>query len=72
VFARRSVTVPPASLWEAVELADLPHPGERIEKGHPICTVFAGAQTPERCRERLLERAAAVYRCVERRLKRAS
>jgi len=72
VFARRSVTVPPASLWEAVDLADLPHPGERIEKGHPICTVFAEAQTPQRCREQLLERAAAVYRCVERRLKRAS
>jgi predicted ATP-grasp superfamily ATP-dependent carboligase len=72
VFARRSVTVPPGSLWKAVDLADLPHPGERIEKGHPICTVFAEAQTPQRCRERLLERAAAVYRCVERRLKRAS
>jgi uncharacterized protein len=72
VFARRSVKVPPSRLWEAVDLADLPHPGERIEKGHPICTVFAEAQTPQRCRERLLERAAEVYRSVERRLKRAS
>jgi uncharacterized protein len=72
VFARRPVIVPPSTLWQAIDLADIPHPGERIEQGHPICTVFAEARTPPRCRERLLERAAAVYRCAERRLKRAS
>ena len=34
--------------WLERGVRDVPHPGERIAAGHPICTVVATAATPER------------------------
>jgi predicted ATP-grasp superfamily ATP-dependent carboligase len=66
VFARRTVSVPAGGLdIRDSTIADIPHPGERIERGRPICTVFAEAETGKRCRELLLGRAALVYRSLE-------
>lgn len=39
---------------------DVPHPGERIAKGRPICTVVATAATPDEVLTRLEEQAAAL------------
>jgi len=65
VFARQNLVVGDmpqrrASRW----LADIPHRGERIQRGRPICTVFAEAGGPEACRRLLARRAALVYRAV--------
>ncbi len=65
VFARKNVTVPPGPAWHRIGAADLPHPGERILKGHPICTIFADADDAGTCHRRLVEAAAVVYRAVE-------
>jgi predicted ATP-grasp superfamily ATP-dependent carboligase len=63
VFARQDTTVPVNSLWASHQwMADIPHPGERIQRGRPICTVFASARDPEACRRLLWHRAAGVYR----------
>jgi predicted ATP-grasp superfamily ATP-dependent carboligase len=65
VFARENLVVGEmpqrgARRW----LADIPHRGERIQRGRPICTVFAEAGGPEACRRLLARRAALVYRAI--------
>ncbi len=44
------------------EFADLPNPGDRIEKGHPILTFFAADLSLEACVEKLKLRAGALDR----------
>jgi DNA helicase-2/ATP-dependent DNA helicase PcrA len=46
-------------------IADVPHPGERIPRGRPICTVFASRSTVGTCLRALASRAAAIYRALE-------
>ncbi len=65
VFARRDVTVGDTRGWiDHGCFADIPHPGERILRGHPICTVFAKGRNADGCHRLLLSRAASVYRVV--------
>jgi uncharacterized protein len=66
VFARRAVRVGNPSGWaDQTWVADIPHRGDRIQRGRPICTVFAAARDPEACRRLLWRRAAAVYRALK-------
>ena len=66
VFARKTVVLGETREWlEDTSLADIPHPGERILRGRPICTVFANGDDADSCYERLLSRAAAIYRLAE-------
>ena len=44
---------------------DIPRPGEQIEAGQPICTVFAEGADAARCRAGLVARAAEVYRALQ-------
>jgi predicted ATP-grasp superfamily ATP-dependent carboligase len=65
VYARKDVTVRPGQAWRRIGAADIPHAGERIPKGRPICTVFAEAGNARACHRRLVEAAALVYRAIE-------
>ena len=47
VFARRDVNAADTRSWLADGIRDVPHPGEPIGRGHPICTVPARETTPE-------------------------
>jgi predicted ATP-grasp superfamily ATP-dependent carboligase len=60
VFATEDVVVGDSEAWLQRGVRDVPHPGERIAAGRPICTVVAAAATPEVVLARLEERAAAV------------
>jgi predicted ATP-grasp superfamily ATP-dependent carboligase len=65
VFARRAVTMGQTRRWlDDHSFADLPHPGEKIPRGRPICTVFAGGSDAASCYRLLARRAAGVYRCT--------
>jgi predicted ATP-grasp superfamily ATP-dependent carboligase len=65
VFARRDVQIADlAAKLNPPWVADVPHPGEVIERGRPICTVFAEASDPAECRRQLSRRAALVYRAT--------
>ena len=73
VFARRDVIVGNALRWTvAGDVADVPHPGERILAGHPICTVFAGGADPAVCLERLKAAAERIYRTIQSRTRGAA
>jgi predicted ATP-grasp superfamily ATP-dependent carboligase len=66
VFARRDVTLGDTQPWiDDGSFADVPHPGEPIRRGHPICTLFATAGDAESCYRMLMRRAAGVYRAAE-------
>lgn len=66
LFARRDFVASDICRWdEDAPFADIPHPGELIRRGHPICTVFAEASDAATCYRRLVKRAAALYRDVE-------
>jgi uncharacterized protein len=68
VFARRDVTLGDTRRWlEPGWFADVPHPGETIRRGHPICTVFAQTRDAATCHRLLTRRAASVYRAAESR-----
>jgi predicted ATP-grasp superfamily ATP-dependent carboligase len=65
VFARRDVTVDASSGSVFAGAADVPHAGERIGRGHPICTVFADARDATTCIRRLAASAHAVHAALE-------
>jgi uncharacterized protein len=65
VFARHDVRLGNTRGWVGDgSLADVPHSGEKIQRGHPICTLFAEARSGKACQRLLMQRAAQVYRIV--------
>jgi uncharacterized protein len=69
LFATEDVVVGDSERWLARGVRDVPHPGERIASGRPICTVVASAATPQDVLAELEEQAARVRAelepCVE-------
>ena len=68
VFARRDVVVGDTSEWLSLPahpalpaLRDIPHPGERIAAGHPVCTVMAIGTDHATCQAALARLADQVY-----------
>lgn len=65
VYARQTGSVPDTEQWIERGIRDVPFPGQRIEAGHPICTVFARGEDRQACLDDLFEQAAAVHEEVE-------
>jgi predicted ATP-grasp superfamily ATP-dependent carboligase len=62
VFARRDVEVGDTGAWlEDASVRDVPHPGEVIHAGRPVCTVFAAGCDGAACHAALVGRAERVY-----------
>jgi predicted ATP-grasp superfamily ATP-dependent carboligase len=62
VFARRDTAVGDTRAWlRDPDVADVPHPGETIRRGRPVCTVFARSGDDRSCYHALVRRAARVY-----------
>jgi predicted ATP-grasp superfamily ATP-dependent carboligase len=62
VFARETVIVRDPRRWhDAPDVADVPHAGERIKSGAPVCTVFAEAASGDACEAALKAKAAIIY-----------
>ena len=62
VYARHDVDVGDTSGWLAGrDIRDVPHPGERIPAGRPVCTVLAEGASAGECYDALIARAAQVY-----------
>lgn len=66
IYARRTVTLGDTRSWLGdASIRDVPHPGERIEAGRPVCTVFASGPDAAACRRSLIDRATRVYAELE-------
>lgn len=73
VRAREAVTLGDTRAWvRDPSIRDVPRPGVTIDRGRPICTIFAEASDVAGCRRALVRRATQVYREVEPVLARAS
>jgi uncharacterized protein len=58
LFATEDVTIGDSVRWLERGVRDVPHPGERIAAGRPICTVVTTATTPQDALAGLEEQAA--------------
>jgi len=66
VFARHEVVCGDTTEWLTdATVRDIPHPGEHIPAGRPVCTVYAEADDALACEAALVERAAAVHAILE-------
>ncbi len=65
VYAKHAVTVGCTDRWMELGVRDVPSTGQRIEAGHPVCTVFAEGRDRQECFDGLLLQAAARYREIE-------
>jgi predicted ATP-grasp superfamily ATP-dependent carboligase len=62
VFARQDVVPRDTRNWlDDPSVRDVPHPGDRILAGQPICTVFAEGSDVAACHAKLVERAEKIY-----------
>jgi len=62
VFAREPRMVGDTRPWLSdPSVRDVPHPGEAIASGQPICTIFADGDDVGRCEAALIARAEGVY-----------
>jgi predicted ATP-grasp superfamily ATP-dependent carboligase len=58
LYARRELRVDDTAGWQEQGIADIPHEGEIIPKGAPVCTLLASAASASVCWQRVLETAA--------------
>lgn len=61
LYANLDLTVGDTSDWHKRSIADIPHPGEAIPAGAPVCTLFAQSDDLERCWHTIQARATALY-----------
>jgi uncharacterized protein len=66
VFARHDVTCGDTAAWLGDStVRDVPHPGEQIPAGRPVCTIFATGWDADACHAGLVARANRVYETLE-------
>jgi len=66
LYARHDLVPEGTARWlEDDDVRDVPPPGERIERGHPICTLFARGGTVAACGAALAARARTLYLSLE-------
>ena len=66
VYARHDVTCGDTEPWlDDPTVRDVPHPGEQIPAGRPVCTVFAEGADAGACYDALVGRANDVYETLE-------
>ena len=66
VFARHDVTCGDTQAWLTdLTVRDVPHPGEHIPAGRPVCTVFAAGVDSNACYADLVARASRVHETLE-------
>jgi predicted ATP-grasp superfamily ATP-dependent carboligase len=62
LFAPATLTMPDTRPWlDDPDVRDVPHPGETIPRGHPVCTIFATARDDATCYEMLARKAGGMY-----------
>jgi uncharacterized protein len=60
VYAEQDFTALDTREWMSQGVRDVPHPGEEMKRGYPVCTVLAGGETREECMRELVEVAERV------------
>jgi predicted ATP-grasp superfamily ATP-dependent carboligase len=58
LFARQPMTMGDTRSWGEQDISDIPHPGEQIQAGAPVCTLCAKGRDATACWLALLARAS--------------
>jgi predicted ATP-grasp superfamily ATP-dependent carboligase len=67
LHARGALIMGDTRAWlDDENIRDVPHRGERIATGQPVCTIFATGRDAEACKAALIRRAERVYRSMQR------
>jgi uncharacterized protein len=67
VYAPEPVSIADPTAWLERGVRDVPHPGEVIQTGHPICTVLASGPSRAICLARLRSEEATILEACARR-----
>jgi predicted ATP-grasp superfamily ATP-dependent carboligase len=66
LFAHHDVVCEDTESWLADDtVRDIPHPGERIERGRPVCTILAQGTDAAACYTALVQRATERYATLD-------
>ena len=66
LFARHDILCDDTRAWLSdASIRDVPHPGEHIPAGRPVCTIFAEAADAVACEFALRQRAATLYAVLD-------
>ena len=66
VFARHATTLGDTSAWLSdADVRDVPHSGDRIGAGRPVCTVFSAGDDANDCYAGLVASADRIYRQMD-------
>jgi predicted ATP-grasp superfamily ATP-dependent carboligase len=66
LFARHDVVCEATESWLADDtVRDIPHPGERIERARPVCTIFAQGTDAATGYAALVQRATELYATLD-------
>jgi predicted ATP-grasp superfamily ATP-dependent carboligase len=57
LYASKDITIGDSRSWAAQDVADIPHLGEQIPQGAPICTLFAKGENTVKCWDAVLSKA---------------
>jgi uncharacterized protein len=57
LYAKQELHIGDTSFWKDLDIADIPHPGEEIPAGVPICTILAADRNSNKCWQRVLKKA---------------
>jgi predicted ATP-grasp superfamily ATP-dependent carboligase len=60
LYAEKEIMTPDTNRWLQSRVGDIPRPGERIQSGKPVCTLFAEGSTREACFSRLAANVEAI------------
>jgi predicted ATP-grasp superfamily ATP-dependent carboligase len=67
LFAPSDLKMPDTEPWLAdPDVRDVPHTGETIPRGHPVCTIFVTAGDDPSCHMMLVRKAAAMYDAMQK------
>jgi predicted ATP-grasp superfamily ATP-dependent carboligase len=62
LYARHDAVMADTRSWlDDPSVRDVPHPGEHIQRGRPICTIFAEGRSSASCYAALVRRAQKLY-----------
>jgi predicted ATP-grasp superfamily ATP-dependent carboligase len=66
IFARHDVVCHDTESWLSdADIRDVPHPGEHIASGRPVCTIIADGADSGECEAALRQRAAAMFATLD-------
>ncbi|HVP21079.1 MAG TPA: ATP-grasp domain-containing protein [Anaerolineaceae bacterium] len=60
LYAHQDATAPDTLAWHERGIRDIPHPGERLVRGTPICTLLAEGKDRESCLAGLIDKSKRI------------